>query len=54
MAANGQKKTGKVRLTPAQVEAAKASNMTPAEYAKQAIRLVEAGELPPTAIQYVN
>ena len=49
-----QKKTGKIRLSPAQQEAATTAGMTPGEYAKHLVKLVENGELDARNVQYVN
>lgn len=49
-----QKKTGKIRLSPAQQEAATTAGMTPGEYAKHLVKLVETGELDARNVQYVN
>lgn len=49
-----QKKTGKIRLSPLQQEAAQIAGMTPGEYAKQLVKQVEEGQLDARLIQYVN
>jgi len=54
MPANGQRKTSKIRLTPAQREAAKDNGMSDADYARQLVKLVEEGRLDPTNVNYVN
>ncbi|MDE2096485.1 MAG: hypothetical protein KGL39_04505 [Patescibacteria group bacterium] len=51
---NGSRgETSRIRLSPAQRQAAKDSGCTDAEYAKNLKSLVESGQLPATAIEYV-
>lgn len=55
MPINGtQKKTGRIRLSAAQQDAAKDSGMTVVEYAKHLVKLVENGELDERNLMYVN
>lgn len=50
----GARTGSKVRLSPAQRQAAKDSGVTDAEYAKNLIGLVKSGQLPATAVEYVS